>query len=1063
MSTPLMRQYLQVKSKYPGAILLFRMGDFYETFEEDAKIAAKVLGITLTKRGNGAAGEVPLAGFPHHALDAYLPKLLKAGHRVAICEQLEDPKLAKGIVKRDVIEVVTPGVAFSEKVLENRKNNFLASVSLPHAVAGADDLVGYSYVDVTTGEFAVAECPLRQLREQVVNLQPSELLVQKRDLEAIRALLGPSSGILMTALDDWIYTPEYAFDSLTTHFKTQSLKGFGLERMAPGLVAAGAVMHYLQETQKSKLLHIRKIRPLSIGETMVLDPSTKRNLEINTTTFGASEGSLHATLDRTLTAMGGRKMRQWINHPLLRADQIGRRLEAVKNLRADEGLLDPLRSLLETIGDLERLVARIATERALPREVVALRHHLERIPELVTLLGASSAPALTEIGGTLDPVEEIVGTITRAMSDDPPATLADGGVFREGYNTELDELRTLAHSGKEWIARLQQTERERTGIASLKVGYNSVFGYYIEVTNTHKEKIPENYIRKQTLTNAERYITPELKEYEEKVLSAEERLLSLESRLFGELRQAVAAHAETIQRNADAIATLDCLASFAAVAREYDYVCPTVDASRELHIVGGRHPVIERLLPAGDQYTPNDTRLSVESEQILVITGPNMSGKSSYLRQVGLIVLLAQIGSFVPAEEAHIGVVDKIYTRVGASDNIASGESTFLVEMHEAAHILNTATDRSLILLDEVGRGTSTFDGISIAWALTEYLHERVRAKTLFATHYHELNELAQHYERIKNYKVDVREYGDRVIFLHKLVPGFADHSYGIQVAQMAGLPGEVTDRAKDLLKNLESSELILTRRSKATPGEVPGPGGLQMTLFEAKQDELRRSLHELDLDRLTPLEALKKLAAMNRGLPLLRTHRLQYIPELCVGEGILTKKFASGCSMTACNASCCQGGVSLDVAERDAILSHRDLVIRHMEPHQVHDPAAWFDDDKVEDPDYPSGVAVGTEVTDDGCVFLDRAGRCVLQKAAMAENLPKFSLKPFFCVAFPITIEGGVLETDEPAYTNRPHCCSVIESGDLSPLEVCAEELEFMLGAEGLEELRRIVRERTP
>jgi DNA mismatch repair protein MutS len=866
MSTPLMRQYLQVKSKYPEAILLFRMGDFYETFEDDAKTTAKVLGITLTKRGNGAAGEVPLAGFPHHALEAYLPKLLKAGHRVAICEQLEDPKLAKGIVKRDVIEVVTPGVAFSEKVLEGRKNNFLASVALPHAVAGANDLVGYAYVDVTTGEFAVAECPLRQLRELVVNLQPSELLVQKRDRETIQELFGTAPAILMTTLDDWIFTPEYGTDTLTGHFKTQSLKGFGLETMAGGLVAAGAVMHYLQETQKAQLLHIRRIRPLAIGETMVLDPSTKRNLEINATTQGATEGSLHATLDRTVTAMGGRKIRQWINHPLLKAEQIRRRLEAVKHLHTEQRVLEEARTLLESVGDLERLVARIATERAMPREVIALSDTLRQIPDLRRLVVDAGAPALAEIGSSLDPMHEVVDEIGRAMNEDPPATLADGGVFRTGYHAELDELRSLAHSGKEWIATLQQTERTRTGISSLKVGYNSVFGYYIEVTNTHKDKIPDNYIRKQTLTNAERYITPELKEYEEKVLSAEERLLSLETRLFGELRQAIAAHAETIQRNAEAIATFDCYASFAATAREYGYVCPEVDESRELHIVAGRHPVIERVLPAGEQYTPNDTHVSPASDQILVITGPNMSGKSSYLRQVGLIVLLAQIGSFVPAVEARIGVVDKIYTRVGASDNIASGESTFLVEMHEAAHILNTATDRSLILLDEVGRGTSTFDGISIAWALTEYLHERVGAKTLFATHYHELNELAEHYARIKNYKVDVREYGDRVIFLHKVVPGFADHSYGIQVAQMAGLPEEVTERAKKLLKNLESSELVLGHGRGTSPGGTPEPGALQMTLFEAKDDELRRDLDDLDVDRLTPLEALQRLAELKRN-----------------------------------------------------------------------------------------------------------------------------------------------------------------------------------------------------
>jgi DNA mismatch repair protein MutS len=863
MSTPLMKQYQQVKAKYPDTILLFRMGDFFETFDEDAKITSKVLGIVLTKRGNGASGETPLAGFPHHALDAYLPKLLRAGYRVAICEQMEDPKYAKGIVKRDVVEVMSPGVAFLDKVLEQKQNNYLAAVALPSPLATSEDRIGFAFIDVSTGEFGLSEFPLKHLFDQASNLQPQELLVQKRDLETVKTLLGERFRVLYTKVDDWVFNADYAYELLINHFKTQSLKGFGIEEMRIGTIAAGAVMNYLQETQKANIPHIKKIVPHDVSEYMVLDASTKRNLEITTNISGQSEGTLYSIIDHTLTPMGGRMLKQWINRPLKRLESIRERLDAVQELVTNESTRGKIHDELKHIGDLERLIAKIATGRANPREVNQLKIMLEQIPNIKTHVSNLKSQAFTVLNKNLDALFDLVSSIDKAIADDPPLTLADGNVIQNGYNTELDEIRTLALGAKDWVAKHQQSERERTGISSLKIHFNNVFGYYIEVTNTHRDKVPDNYIRKQTLANAERFVTPELKEYEEKILHAEEKIFALETRLFHELRQMVAEHAGAIQTNAYVLATLDCLISFADAAVENKYVCPSVDDSLNIEIKDGRHPVIEKLLAPGEHYTPNTTLLDTVSDQILIITGPNMSGKSSYLRQVGLIVLLAQIGSFVPAATARIGMVDRIYTRVGASDNIASGESTFLVEMHEAANIVNTATARSLILLDEIGRGTSTFDGISIAWALTEYLHERIGAKTLFATHYNELNELADVFPRIKNYKVDVREYDDKVIFLHKVMPGFADHSYGIQVAQMAGLPEEVTERAKQVLKNLESSELVVRTREKKEVRFEKRDGEVQLTMFELKDDKLREELLHLDLERMTPLEAMQTLAAL--------------------------------------------------------------------------------------------------------------------------------------------------------------------------------------------------------
>ncbi|MBS4028246.1 MAG: DNA mismatch repair protein MutS [Ignavibacteriales bacterium] len=878
-----MKQYAQVKAKYPDTILLFRMGDFYETFEDDAVLTSKVLGITLTKRGkNGAAGEIPLAGFPHHALDSYLPKLLKAGYRVAVCEQTEDPKLSrrdafgtKGIVKRDVVEVLSPGVAFSDKVLENKRNNFLAAIYFPSPLVTGNDMIGVAFIDISTAEFSCSEFPLRNLVEQLQLFSPSEILVQKLNREAIEKLLEVKVKSILTKTDDWIFNYDYAYELLTTQFQTQTLKGFGIENFSNGIIASGAIMHYLNETQKGNLSHLRKVVPLNIDDTIALPYSTIRNLELVTPLSHDSEDTtLLSVLDKTQTPMGGRLLKQWIIRPLKKLETIQQRLKAVDELVNAKGIPSGEKSsrkklvtILSNIGDVERLISKICTGRATPRDVFVLKTVLDFVRNLKDETKNLKSETLFKLNEQLQSLENVSQLISSAIADEPPLSLVDGNVIRAGFNNELDEHRSLTFSGKEWIANMQTKERERTGINSLKVGFNNVFGYYIEITHTHKDKTPSDYIRKQTMTNAERFITPELKEYEEKILHAEEKILALETKLFNDVRLEISKFAETIQRNAKLIALLDCLISFAEVAVANEYVCPEINDSTMLHIENGRHPVIEQLLPPGERYTANDVVLNNETQQILIITGPNMSGKSSFLRQVGLITLLAHIGSFVPATKATLGLVDKIFTRVGASDNIASGESTFLVEMHEAAHIANTATERSLILLDEVGRGTSTFDGISIAWALTEYLHEKVKAKTLFATHYHELNELAELYPRIKNFKVDVREYSDKVIFLHKVISGFADHSYGIQVAQMAGLPTEVTERAKRILKNLESSELNVHEQAESVERGAKRKIApeMQMTLFEMKDDKLREELRNIEIEKLTPIDALNKLAELKR------------------------------------------------------------------------------------------------------------------------------------------------------------------------------------------------------
>ncbi len=860
--TPLMTQFFQIKKENPDTILLFRVGDFFETFDEDAKIASKVLGIVLTKRANGKASSVPLAGFPHHAIDTYLPKFIRAGYRVAICEQVENPKFAKGLVKREVVEVVTPGVVFSDKLLEYNKNNYLMSL---HIVG---EIVGISFSDISTGEFYAYEVRDEKLKEQFSLINPAEILISKKDkdyLEPIIKSLFPE--IRISKLEDWFFDYDFAVDLIKEHFGVKTLKGFGIEHLTAGLSAAGVNLNYLKETQKANLPHLNKIAIYNPSDYMSLDFATKRNLEIMATMHdGSREGSLIQVLDKTKTAMGGRMLKKWVSAPLTKLDPILKRQQSVEDFVKNKSLRENLQNELKEISDLERLTSRISTGRANARELVNLKLSLKKIPIIKQLLDQAESEESRRINDSLNELEMIIRKIEIAITDEPPLNISDGGIIRKGYNIELDELRDISKNAKTWIANLQRDERERTNIPSLKVGFNKVFGYYIEISNTHKKKVPEDYIRKQTLVSSERYITPALKEYEDKILNAEEKIGELEFHLFNELRKEVAFYAKAIQENAHLIATLDCYLSFAEAADEYNYIKPDLTEGNEIYIKDGRHPVVERILPPTENFVPNDCRLNNSEEQIIILTGPNMAGKSVYLRQIGLLVLLAQIGSFVPAEKAEIGIVDRIYTRVGASDNISAGESTFLVEMQEAANILNNATNRSLILLDEIGRGTSTFDGISIAWALTEYLHEnpKVAAKTLFATHYHELNEMAEIFPRIKNMRVEVKEYGDKVIFLHKVSEGSADHSYGIQVARMAGLPVFVTNRAKEILNNLEGKELTPYEVKKNKIAKFKQDKD-QLNLFEFQDDKLRKEISEIPVDNITPIEALNKLNELKK------------------------------------------------------------------------------------------------------------------------------------------------------------------------------------------------------
>ncbi len=867
--TPLMRQYDKIKSQYPNAILLFRVGDFYETFNEDAKEVSDALGIVLTKRANGAAADVPLAGFPHHALENYVAKLVKKGYRVAVCEQMEDPKWARGVVKREVVDIITPGVNFSDRLLDEKKNNYLCALHFQKA--RQCECVGVAFIDVTTAEFQAAEVPLSNLKEVLQTFQPSEIIISKKQKER-KPLLTEAMGREMpfTELDEWLFSEDYAEQTLRNHFKTHSLKGFGIEELAAAKVAASVILNYLEETQRGKLPYIRRISRFEIGDWVGLDMQTKRNLELICAMHdGSREGTLMSVMDKTQSAMGARLFKQWITRPTQNLKVIQARLDAVEELKNNRSMRDELRLALKHVCDLERALSRIATNRANPREVLAVERSLRKLPELKEVLSAAQTEWLQTLCAQIDPCQDLAQKISDALSPDAPINLADGGVIKTGYNKELDEYRNIASRAKDQLLEIQTEEREKTGIASLKVLYNKVFGYYIEVSNANKSKVPAYYERKQTMVNAERYTIPILKELEQKILTAEERMSELEARLFHELRQTIAAESERLQQSAHALATLDCLAALAECAELYNYTKPIVTEGDSIIIKEGRHPVLERFLPADENYVPNDCTLNRE-ERILIITGPNMAGKSSYLRQVGLIVLLAQIGSFVPASSAEIGIVDKIFTRVGASDNLAAGESTFLVEMNEAANILNNATEKSLILLDEIGRGTSTYDGMSIAWAITEYIHNRIGAKTLFATHYHELAELETHLPTVKNYNATVAEIGEKVIFLRKIVRGAADNSYGIEVAKMAGLPEEVIARAKEILAQLEQNEKTPeTARKTAVKNKVkaikPKTSDFQISLFELGDTKLKDTLRKLDLNKLTPIEAMMKLIELKR------------------------------------------------------------------------------------------------------------------------------------------------------------------------------------------------------
>lgn len=854
--TPLMKQYNSIKAKYPDALLLFRVGDFYETFGEDAKRAAAVLGIVLTKRANGAASHIELAGFPHHSLDSYLPRLVRAGMRVAICDQLEDPKLTKTIVKRGVTELLTPGVSFNDKILDHRSNNFLAAVHLGERLTGA------AFLDVSTGEFLVAQGDTAYIEKLLQGLKPSEVLFQKNRRSTFIEQFGEKMYIF--GLEDWVFTETFAQEKLLSHFGTLSLKGFGIENMPAGVVAAGAALHYLSETQHERVQHIAGIARIEEDSHVWLDRFTMRNLELFASPNDNAR-TLIDVIDRTVSPMGARLLKRWLALPLKDAAGINDRLERVQALLGNASLREQLAELIKQTGDLERLVAKAAAARINPRELLQLRRALDVLPEIQQ--GCESEPALQAIAGQINLCTAIRNRIANELSADPPALVNKGNVIATGVDPELDELRHLAYSGKDYLLQIQQRESERTGITSLKVAFNNVFGYYLEVTNAHKDKVPAEWIRKQTLVNAERYITPELKEYEEKILGAEEKMLAIEARLFANLVSALAEWIVPIQHNAVQLARLDCFIGFAMLAQQHSYVRPHINDSYIIDIKSGRHPVIEQQLPPGEPYIANDIYLDPEHQQVLMITGPNMAGKSALLRQTALIVLLAQIGCFVPATHAEIGLVDKIFTRVGASDNISSGESTFMVEMNETASILNNLSMRSLVLLDEIGRGTSTYDGISIAWSIAEFLHEHptARAKTLFATHYHELNEMAERFPRIRNFNVSVKEVGNKVLFMRKLVPGGSEHSFGIHVARMAGMPRKVVERAGEVLVQLEKSHSAgeLMNSPKKQKAAKQQEENFQLSFFQLDDpvlEQIKEEILQTDINQLTPVEALMKL-----------------------------------------------------------------------------------------------------------------------------------------------------------------------------------------------------------
>jgi DNA mismatch repair protein MutS len=853
--TPLMKQYNTIKAKYPDALLLFRVGDFYETFGEDAIKASKILGIVLTRRANGSAQYIELAGFPHHSLDTYLPKLVRAGQRVAICDQLEDPKLTKKIVKRGVTELVTPGVSYNDKVLENKQNNFLACVHLLTKNSGI------SFLDLSTGEFYVTQGSTDYIDKLLQSFRPSEVIVQKSKRRQFNDLFGEK--FYFATFDDWVFTEEFAHDLLLKHFETTSLKGFGVEDLVNGNIAAGAALHYLAETQHTKLGHICKLSRIEEEKYVWLDKFTIRNLELlNSPNENAA--TLLDVIDDTISPMGSRMMRKWILLPLKIKKTIEERLDVVEHLIAHPEISFAFREQIKIIGDLERLISKVAVGRVNPRELIQVMRGLSAVEKIKETCVNSKSEPLKIIADQLNPCHIILEKIGQEINPEPPVAINKGLVIREGISEDLDELRQMLYSGKDYLEKIRKREIENTGIQSLKISFNNVFGYYLEVTNVHKDKVPPEWERRQTLVSSERYITPELKEYEEKILGAEERILEIESKLFADLVTTVAEYIEPILLNATLVARIDCLVAFSGVAEKNNYTRPQIDDSYMLDIKKGRHPVIENQLPPGEKYIPNDVFLDTKKQQIIIITGPNMSGKSALLRQTALIVLMAQIGSFVPAEAANIGLVDKIFTRVGASDNISSGESTFMVEMNETASILNNISNRSLILLDEIGRGTSTYDGISIAWSIAEYLHDHplFRPKVLFATHYHELNEMAMTMKRIKNYHVSIKEINNKVIFLRKLVPGGTEHSFGIHVAKMAGMPGEVIERANRLLQTLEKSHSSSELNKNLKP-DGKSKDDYQLSFIQLDDPlllQIKDDILSTDINTLTPVEALLKL-----------------------------------------------------------------------------------------------------------------------------------------------------------------------------------------------------------
>ena len=854
--TPLMKQYNQIKARHPEALLLFRVGDFYETFGEDAVKTSRILGIILTKRKNGAAGEVELAGFPHHSLDTYLPKLVRAGQRVAICDQLEDPKMTKTIVKRGVTELVTPGVSFNDQVLDQARNNFLCAIHFDKQA------IGIAFLDVSTGEFLVAQGNKEYIDKLISGFEPTEIIYQKNKRESFEQQFGEQH--FTFRLEDWVYTSDYANEMLTKHFGTKSLKGFGIEEMSAAIIAAGAVFHYLNENQHHRLGHISTISRIEEEKYVWLDRFTVRNLEL---IYSANEHAvtLSDVLDRTLTPMGGRQMKRWIVLPLKDRKPIEERLDIVDFLVQHTEISYEIGQRLREIGDLERLISKVAVGKVNPKEVMHLRRTLLQIDPIKALLKDGDMLSLKKLTEQLNGCTSLIELIEHTLCDEPAAQVGKGMIIRSGFHKELDELREISFNGKDYLEQIQERESKRTGIPSLKIAFNNVFGYYIEVRNTHKDKVPEDWIRKQTLVNAERYITEELKEYEGKILGAEEKIYGIESKLFQDLVFSMADYIQPIQHNALLIARLDCLYSFSLTATENTYVRPEINESLRLEIKNGRHPVIEKRLPLGESYIANDVTLDNNDQQIIMITGPNMSGKSAILRQTALIVLMAQMGCFVPADSAKIGLIDKVFTRVGASDNISSGESTFMVEMNETASILNNISERSLILLDEIGRGTSTYDGISIAWSIAEFIHENSKAKckTLFATHYHELNEMSKRFERIRNYNVSVKELGDRVLFLRKLTPGGSAHSFGIHVARMAGMPQMVLKRAEQVLKDLEFSHANMGSAGKGKASKKDKDPNMQLSFFQLN-DPVLEQIHEeligIDINTLTPVEALMKL-----------------------------------------------------------------------------------------------------------------------------------------------------------------------------------------------------------